>query len=223
MRRVLYLLFITAAAFALVVYTAWHPELWEPWLDAHGITRDDLMFQKGLKLILVVVVGAPLTALIYAIGRLGSDKGQWDIHGYSVLRLRAGIRWFTTIACLSLAALFFAYPLVDPVFPDPWAFQGTGALCLLVIPVILNAKIRYDGSTLSVSNSFGGRSIHRWSDLTDIRQVPELKHYLLTFRNGKKATISDSYAGLDALLETARSKMKAPVGAAGAGSNWRRR
>ncbi len=176
------------------------------------------MFEKGLKLILVTVVGVPLTALIYAIGRLGSDRGQRDIHGYTVLRLRSGTLWFTTISCLGLAALFFAYPMVDPVSPYPWAFQAAGLFCLLVIPVILNAKVRYDGSTLSVPNSLGGRSTHHWSDLADIRQVPEMKHYLFTFKSGKKATISYSYAGLGELLETAKSKMDAHRDTAGAGS-----
>jgi len=216
--RVLYLLLITAAAFGLVVFTAWNPDLWEPWLDAHGITRDDFIFEKGLKLILVIVVGVPLTALIYAIGRLGSDRAQRDIHGYTVLRLRAGTLWFMTISCLGLAALFFAYPMVDPVSPYPWAFQTAGLLCLLVIPVILTAKVRYDGSTLNVSNSFGGRSTHHWSDLADIRQVPEMKHYLFTFKDGKKATVSYSYAGLGDLLETARAKMDVHTGTARTGS-----
>ena len=222
MTRVLYLLLLTAAAFGLVVFAAWHPELWEPWLDAHGITRDDFVFEKGLKLILVIVVGVPLTALIYAIGRLGSDRGQKDIHGYTVLRPRAGTLWFMTISCLGLAALFFAYPMVDPASPYPWVFQAAGLLCLLAIPVILNAKVRYDGSTLSVSNSFGGRSTHHWSDLADIRQVPEMKHYLFTFKDGKKATVSYSYAGLGDLLETARSKMEVRMGTAMAKSYRKR-
>lgn len=222
MRTVFYLVAITAAAFALVVFAAWHPELWEPWLDSHGITRDDLVFRNGLKLILVVVVGAPFTALIYAIGRLGSDRTQKDIHGYTVLRQKAGTLWLATISCLGLAALFFAYPMVDPVAPYPWAFQAAGLFCLLAIPVILKAKVSYDDSTLSVSNSFGGRSSHHWSDLMDIREVPQMKHYLFAFKNGKKATISYSYAGLTDLIATAESKMEVHMGSAG-GRNYRKR
>lgn len=220
MTRVLCLLVITAAAFGLVVFTAWHPELWEPWLDAHGITRDGLSFRKGLRLILVIVVGLPLIALIYAIRRLGSDRAQRDIHGFTVLRLKAGTLWFTTISFLGLATLFIAYPMVDPTVPSPWAFQVAGLLCFLGIPVMLNAKLRYDGSTLAISNSFGGRSVHRWSDLTDIREVPEMKHYLFTFKSGKKASISYSYAGLGGLIETAQSKLEVHAGTAG-GRNLR--
>lgn len=215
MARVLFLFLITAAAFGLVVFTAWRPELWEPWLDAHGITRDDPLFRKGLKPVLAIVLGIPLVALIYAIGRLGSDRPQRDLDGYTVLRLRAGMRWFTTISCLGLAALFFAYPMVDPVAPIPWAFQAAAVFCLLIIPVMLKAKVRYDNSTLSVSNSFGGSSRFRWSELMEVRAVPEMKHYLFVFENGKKASVSYSYAGLDDLLGTAQSKLGAHPGSAG--------
>ena len=76
------------------------------------------------------------------------------------------------------------------------------------------AKVRDDSTALSVSNSFGGRSIHQWSDLADIRQGPEKKHYLFSFKNGKKASISHSYAGLSELLETAQSKMEVRAGTA---------
>ena len=207
--RVLYLFLVTAAVFGLVAFTAWHPELWEPWLEAQEITREDPIFQRGLKVILAVVVGVPLTALIYSIGRLGSDRTSTDIHGYTILRLKAGTRWFMTIACLGLAAMFFAYPMLDPEAPHPWAFQAAGLFCLFCIPVFLTARIRFDGATLSVSNSFGGRSTHRWSDLVDIREVPKMKHHLFTFRNGKTARISFSYAGLDKVLAMARSKLQA--------------
>ena len=207
MARVLPLFVITSAAIGLVVYMAWHPELWEPWLADQGITRSDPEFRKGLKLVLAIVLGVPLTALIYAIGQLGSDRSQTDIHGQTVLRLRAGTRWFTTISCLGLAALFFAYPMVDPAAPAPWAFQAAGGFCLLAIPVILKAKVRYDNSTITVSNSFGGSSSFHWSELTDIREVPQMKHYHFVFKNGKKASISYSYAGLGDLLQTAREKL----------------
>ena len=40
------------------------------------------------------------------------------------------------------AALFLAYPLVDPAAPHPWAFQGGALLVLLAIPVTLRASIR---------------------------------------------------------------------------------
>ncbi|MBL9050142.1 MAG: hypothetical protein JNK19_08535 [Tabrizicola sp.] len=205
---------LTAVAFGLVAFIAWHPELWEPWLDAQGITRDDPVFLRGVKVMLVVVLGVPLTALIYAIGRLGSDGTQKDIHGYTVLRLKAGTLWFMTIACIGCAFLFFAYPELDPEAPHPWAFQAAGLFCLFCIPVFLNAKVRFDASTLSVSNSFGGRSTHHWADLVDVREVAEMKHYLFTFRNGKTARVSYSYAGLGELLETAKSKINVHAGTA---------
>ncbi len=178
MIRAFVLFIVTAAAFGLVALTAWHPELWEPWLYDRGITREDAMFRSGAKFILVIVVGIPLTALIYAIGRMGSDQSQRDIHGYTVLRLKTGTRWFSAVSLLGLAALFIAYPMVDPLAPAPWAFQAAGILCLLGIPVILNAKVRYDDATLSIPNSFGGRSMHQWSDLEAVKVVPEMKHYL---------------------------------------------
>ncbi len=210
-KRVLYLFLVTAAVFGLVAFTAWHPELWEPWLDAQGITRDDPVFRNVLKLIFAVVLGVPLTALIYAIGRLGSDRTQRDVHGYKVLRLKAGSLWFYTIACLCAAALFFGYPMLDPQAPHPWAFQAAGLFCLVCIPVFLKAKMLFDDSTLIVSDSIGGRSTHQWSDLVDIREVSELKHYLFTFRNGTRAKISYNYAGLGELIETAKSNLKVPA------------
>lgn len=209
MIRVFALFLLTAAAFGLVAFTAAHPEVWEPWLDAQGITRDDRMFRSIVKVFVTLVVGIPLGALIFAIRRLGSDRTQQDIHGYTVLRLKAGSRWFAVFSLIGLAALFFAYPAVDPQAPVPWAFQAVGVSCLLGILVILKAKIRYDGTTLIVSNSFGGHSTHQWSDLAAIREVPEMKHYVFSFRDGKKAKISDSYAGIDTFLEAAQSKLNA--------------
>jgi hypothetical protein len=216
------LFLVTAIVFGLVAYIAGHPELWEPWLESQGITRDDPVFQRGLKAVLGVALGVPLAALIYAVGRLGPEKTQKDIHGYTVLRLKAGTRWFKSIACLALAVLFFAYPMLDPEAPHPWAFQAAGLFCLFCLLVFLTARIRFDGSTLSVSNSFGGRSTHHWLDLLDVREVSEMKHYLFTFRNGKTARVSFSYAGLDALLATAKSKLKGHGGTAGGPDNrWR--
>jgi hypothetical protein len=212
MIRVLLLFALTVGSLGLIAFTAWHPELWEPWLESNGITRDDQVFRTGLKAILAVVLGVPLTALIFAIRNLGSDRSQRDIHGYTVLRVKTGTRWFTVISCLGLAALFFTYPMIDPAAPYPWAFWAAGTLCLVFIPVILNAKVRYDDSTLLVSNSFPAKTVHHWSDLSSIRDVPEMKHYLFTFKNGKKATVSYSYAGVGALLETAKSKLTAHGG-----------
>jgi hypothetical protein len=126
------------------------------------------------------------------------------------------------LACLALAVLFFAYPMLDPEAPYPWAFLAAGFFCLFCIAVFLTARIRFDGSTLSVSNSFGGRSTHHWSDLSDVREVSEMKHYLLTFRNGKAARISYSYAGLDELLAMAKSKIRVHAGPVGSPDNtWR--
>lgn len=222
MTRALSWFLVTALAFGLVTFAAWHSELWEPWLDAQGISRDDPVFRNGLKLGLVIILGLPLTALIHAIGQLGSDRSQSDIHGYKVLRLKAGSLWFKTIACLCAAVLFLGYPMLDPQAPHPWAFQAAGVFCLLCVPVFLTARVRFDDSTLSVSNALGGRSAHHWSDLADIREVPQLKHYLFIFRNGKKARISYSYAGLDDLIKTARSKIRDHAGTAeGRSGSWR--
>ena len=215
MTRVLVLTLVTVAALGLVVVIAWNPDLWEPWLQAQGIARDTPLFNGGLKLGLAVVVGVPLAALIHAIGQLGSDRTQRDIHGQTVLRLKAGTRWFTVFACLCLAALFFVYPAIDPAAPYPWAFQAAGLLCLFCIPVMLTAKVVFDATTISVSNSVGGRSVHTWADLVDMKEMPELKCWLLTFRTGKKAMISYRYAGLATLRAMAERKLEERAGTGG--------
>ncbi len=207
MARVLVYLMLTLGAGGLVVFAAWHPEVWEPWLEAQGITRESATFRSGLKLALGVLLGVPLTALIYAIGRLGSDKGRTDIHGYTVLRLKAGMLWFTTVGCIGLAALFFAYPMVDPKAPAPWAFQIGGLVWIIVMIILLTARVRYDNSTLIVPNNFGGTKRFDWSDLTEVRDVPPMKTYELIFRDGKKAKLSYSYVGLGPLLGLAQEKL----------------
>ncbi|SIN98556.1 hypothetical protein [Vannielia litorea] len=207
MSRVLFFLLLTAGATGLLAHVALNPQLWEPWLADRGITRDSATFRTGLKLVLAIVPGLPLAALIYAIARLGSDRAQTDIHGYTVLKLRAGMRWFSTLSCLGLSALFFAYPMVDPHSPAPWAFQAVAVVCLFAIPVLLKARVRYDNATLEVANTLGGRSRHNWSDLTEVRDVPPLKAWELRFSTGKKASVSYHYAGLEGFLDTAQSKL----------------
>lgn len=214
MTRILTLLAITAGAFALMASVALHPEWWEPTLEAQGTDRDSQEFRRGLRLILAIVVGVPLTALIHAIGRLGSNRARTDIHGCKVLRLRAGTRYFLTFSTLCIAALFFALPIVDPTTKAPWAFQAAGAVTVLFALVLLTAKIRYDSATLSVTGNLGGRKRFDWADLTDIQEVPDLKRYVLVFKNGKKASISFSYAGIDDLMETAQAKLEAYAGTA---------
>ena len=207
MSRVLLLLLITALAIGMVVALAWSPDLWKPWLEGLGLTQDDAVFRQGLKVALGIVVGIPLAALLFAIGRLGPDRTQTDIHGYTVLRPKAGTRWFLTLGALFGAALFFGYPMLDPQARAPWMFQAAGAFCLLVIPVALGSKIRYDNSTLSVSRFLGDRSVHAWSDLVEIREIPEMNHYRLAFRNRKSASVSYNYAGVEELIATARAKL----------------
>ena len=209
MARVLTLLAITACAFALVAYVAQHPEWWEPMLEAQGIDRDSRTFRSGAKLILAIVVGLPLTALIHAIGRLGSNRARTDIHGYKVLRLRAGTRYFLTFSTLCIAAMFFALPIVDPTTKAPWAFQLGGIVTVFFALVLLTARIRYDNATLSVSGNLGGQKRFQWADLTDIQELPDLKRYVLVFKNGRKASISFNYAGVDDLIETAQAKLGA--------------
>lgn len=214
MARVVALFAITVGAFALVAYVAQHPEWWEPALEARGIDRDDHAFRSGAKLVLAIVVGIPLTALIHAIGTLGSNRSRTDIHGYKVLRLRAGTRYFLTFSTLCIAAVFFALPIVDPTTRAPWVFQAGGVVAVFFAFVMLTAKIRYDNATLSVSSNFGGRRHFDWSDLSEIRELPHTREYVLVFKNGKKASISFRYAGIDELIETARAKLGAYAGTA---------
>jgi hypothetical protein len=212
MTRALLFLLLTACAFGLVAWTAFHRELWEPALAAQGIERDSQSFRILVKVFVVAVVGVPLTGLIHAICMLGSNRGATDIHGYTVLRPRMGTRCFLIVAALGLAALFFAYPMVDPETQAPWAFQAGGVAFLLCGLVAVTGKVRYDGRTVGTFNMIRGWRQHDWADLAEIRDMPQVKEFVLLFRNGRKASISYRYAGIDDLLDTARAKLDSHAG-----------
>lgn len=89
--------------------------------------------------------------------------------------------------------------------------SGAALLVLLAIPVILRASIRYDRSTVSIPNSFGGRSVYRWDELTDVTRPRGARFYLFSFRDGRTAQVSLSYHGLDGLLQTAAAMLGRPV------------
>lgn len=129
MARVLFFLLLTVAGFGLTAYAASNPELWEPWVEAQGYVRGDRAFDYGLKGFVAAVVVVPLTLLIGALFQAGADRAATDIHGYTVLKLRTGPRALMVFGCLGGAALFLAYPLVDPAVTHPWAFRVRPCLC----------------------------------------------------------------------------------------------
>lgn len=218
MARVLLFLFLSVGAVALIATIAWHPEWWRPTLEAYGIEEDSQTFRALAKGLIAIVLGIPLTVLIYAIGHLGSNAGKTDIHGYTVLRLKAGTRYFLSLAGLALASLFFALPILDPETKAPWAFQAGGLFFVFAAFMIFSAKIRFDQSTIWVTNNFGMLRQYAWADLVEIRDEPEQNQIRLVFRNGKKPTISYYYAGLGALIETARTRLDAHAGTARSGN-----
>lgn len=210
MAKVLFLLMLTLAGSAFAAFFALNPEFWEPWVEAQGFFRGDPAFDVGVKAFVAAVVGLPLTLLIGALLRVGEDSAATDIHGYTVLKLRTGARALMVFGCLFGAAMFLAYPMLDPAAPHPWAFQGAALLSLLAIPVTLRASIRYDRATVSIPNFYGGRSVHRWDELIDIIRPSGTRFYLFVFRDGRKAQVSLSYQGLDGLLQIAAARLGRP-------------
>ncbi len=222
MARVLFFLVLTLGAVAIIAMIAWNPEWWRPTLDAYGIEEDSQTFRALAKGLIAIVLGIPLTVLIYAIGHLGSNAGKTDIHGYTVLRLKAGTRYFLSVAALGLATMFFALPIIDPETKAPWAFQAGGLFFVFAAFAIFFAKIRFDQSTVWVTNNLGVLKQYAWADLTEIRDEPEQNQIRLVFRNGKKPTISYHYAGLGSLIETARSGLDVYAGTARSGDRQAR-
>lgn len=211
MAKVLFFLLLTVAGSGLAAYAAWNSELWEPWVEAKGHVRGDRAFDFDLKAFVAAAVSGPLTLLIGALLQVGADRGATDIHGYTVLKLRTGPRTFMVLGCLLGVALFLAYPLVDPAASHPWAFQGAALLMLLAISVTLRASIRHDRSTVSIPNFFGGRSVHRRDELTDVIRPRGARFYLFGFRDARKVQVSLSYQGLNGLLQTAAARLGRPV------------
>jgi hypothetical protein len=211
MTRVLLMLVLTVAGFAAAAWTAWHPEVWEPTLERLGLGPGTIWYTPLVRGFAGLVAALPAIALLNAILRLGRDGGSTDIHGYTVLRLRSGARWFYGLATIALAALFLSMPLIDPG-NMPWVFRGAAAVVLVFGLVLVTATVRYDNRTLSVATLFGARH-YDWADLEDIREERRMGAMLLLFRNGRTASISRRYAGLEAMLETARARMDAHAGA----------
>lgn len=212
MSRVLLFLCLTIAGFGFSAWAAWHPELWEPALEQLGIERGSRLFDAVLKGFAATIAAAPALALLNAIARLGGDEGRIDIHGYTVVRLRTGTRWFLALAMPALAALFFAMPMIEPE-RTPWMFRGAGLVVLAFGLLAITAQLRYDGRGLSTYVLLRGWRQFEWADLQEIRDVPQARTVELLFRNGRKASISYRYAGFEALLDTAQARIDAHAGA----------
>ncbi len=205
---VLILLWLVCGLVAFVAI-ALNREAFEPYLLQIGLDPEGNLFTRGvLKALAIVLFGAPLGALLWLIAGMGSDSPGTDVHGYRLLRLRAGSRWFFSIASAALACLFLFVATEDS---DNLIFQGFmiafGLAFLFGAFWLFAAKIRYDNSTIYVTEYTGASRRHDWADLEKIEVNQQAMEYHLIFRTGRKARVSFMYQGVDDLMALAWDKL----------------
>jgi len=185
-------------------------ELVEPYLIEWGLNPDGVWTRGTLKLIATVLIGAPIALGFWGIAALGSDQAGSDVHGYTVLRLRTGVRYFFSLAAFALAVLFIFVATNDS---DELVFQIVmicfGCLFLFGGVWILIARIRYDNSTIFATDYTGVSRRHDWVDLETIDVRRDAQEYHLLFRTGRKVRISFFYQGANELIALAEDKLQA--------------
>lgn len=197
------LLAIGAGAFVALILSR---GLVDPVLLRIGFDAGGGMVLNAIKVVGAVLLGVPIAALFWSNAAFGSDLPRRDVHGYTLLRLRSGARYFFSVMSVALAVLFFLVSVDEPI-----AFQffmiSFGTVFLFAGWWIFSAKVRFDEASLFAMAYSGATHSHDWADLTKIVINREAQEYHLLFRSGRKARISFYYQGVDQLISLARRKL----------------
>ena len=198
------LLAIGAGAFVALILSR---GLVEPVLLRLGLNTDGDMVLSAINVVGAVLLGVPTAELLWSIAAYGSDLPRRDVHGYTLLRLRSGARYFFSILSVSLAVLFF-FGSVD----EPLIFQvfmiGFGAVFVFAGWWVFAAKVRFDETSLFATAYSGATHHHNWADLAKIEINQKAQEYHLLFGSGRKARISFYYQGIDQMMSLARRKLE---------------
>lgn len=208
MGRIILFLGILLVGFYAFFIFALNREAIEPFLMDVGIDPDSIWTRGILKAVAIALIGMPVAGLMWSIAALGSTKATVDIHGYIVLRLRSGARYFFSVASIGFAGLFIfvATEESDNIFFN--LFMVAFGLAFMFGGVwIFIAKVRYDNSTLFVTEYTGATRRHEWADLEGLEVNDQAQEFHLLFRTGRKARISFYYQGVNDLIRVAEDKL----------------
>ncbi|MGI9389178.1 MAG: hypothetical protein ACR2O1_03895 [Boseongicola sp.] len=162
-----------------------------------------------IKLIATILICAPVALGFWGIAALGSDQAGSDVHGYTLMRFRAGVRIFFSLAAFALGVLLLFGVSDDG---DALVFRivmvGFGCGSIFVSVWILISKVRYDNTAVYATEYTGATRRHDWVDLEsiDVRKEGQMTH--LRFRTGRKAHISVFYQGANELTALAEDKLQ---------------
>ncbi|NNL35784.1 MAG: hypothetical protein HKP29_08625 [Silicimonas sp.] len=214
MKRVLVLVLFLALVACALVAAGKNRDVIDPFLRAYGINPQSEWFEQAMRFVFTIVIGAPLAALLWTLMAMGQNRTDKDIHGYTILRLKTGMRVTLPLLSLGLAVLmFYGSGEIDGVVAQIFV-QSFGVLFLWAGWVVLSARIKFDGMTLMAPNIFTRMISHDWADLDEIRTLRDSREYLLVFRDGRKVKISFFYSGVDQLIWLANQKRQANARAA---------
>ena len=194
---------IGAGAFAALILAR---EWLDPVLIDAGLDPEGGIVLGIIKVVTAFFIGIPVVGLIYSLIALGSDAGKEDTHGYTLLRLKAGARYFLSAACVAFGVLFF-FVAPEGHIAFQAAMMAIGVAAFFAAWWVFSARIRYDGSTLFITAYSGLTHRHEWADLVDIKSNKEAMEFHLFFRDGRKARVSFFYQGLDGLMALAWDRL----------------
>ena len=208
MKRVLVWLAVLATVFGALAAVGQNREVIDAALSSVGIDPENTWFKEGLKLLLYVFIGGPILGLMNAVFALGQDVSSKDIHGYTVLYLKSGVRFTLPVAALALAALMFFVSSQDEGVWVQFGLSGFGLAFLLAGLAVFRARLRYDGTSLFVRGPLGGESRYDWVDLEQIENLPDSSEYKLTFAGNRRVRISYYYSGVSRLIWLANERRR---------------
>jgi len=201
--RSLLALLIGGAAFFAIGYFGrdFLPEALQSWF------ANSLIFKAALKALAVILVGIPVAYFTASLLGLGGETTRKDIMGATIMRLKAGTRWFCVIFGLGLAGLMI---LAMGEAENPVALILYGPFLVLFLGLaawVIKARVQYDHYELVVTDYWLRDRAYRWGDLERVDYVRENLKYHLHFSGGRKVRVSIVFAGLDPFLQTAYAKI----------------
>ena len=207
LQRILCLLLLLAVGTGLLVAVVhWRDEAASV-LGLSDYVRDDAIVASVLKAIAMILIGAPLAALLWTVIGLGDNASRKDQSGMKILRLKAGARYGLTLCSLCLAAVAVAGALESERLAATIFISIFAVFSVLAATWIWFARVRFNTTELFVLTWYGREQRFEWAHLSNIETDQGSREYKLLFEDGRKATISFFFAGVGEVMRIANTRL----------------
>lgn len=213
MKRAIFWFKIAFLFYTAVLVLALSRDWFLPWFAMVGIDLDSDWVLRVVISMLIIPLAIPLTIMVISILDTGTDEAGQDVHGYRLLKLKIGARWFGTVTVPGLIWIVYmaTVQIGGPIAQIPVVFLLVpGAITVFLLWVLLwfwAVWVKYDESMLIAKDLRLREQQYYWTDIEDITYLQDKWEYQFSFKGGRMANISTFYSGIDHLLYLADYKL----------------